>query len=104
MGQLTPLILQLIALAHQFGGMDSETLLGESRIDDEDHYTIRYTVAKLGLGDRARPNLVVRAFDPPDTLLAESPVRFKARPEETVNLTVDREDSAGSPPPTETPT
>lgn len=71
--------------------LQSEQLLGEAVTDDRGTYTIEYSANFPQERDRGVVDLVVRAYDVHHTIVAESPVRFRAREDETIDLTIERE-------------
>jgi hypothetical protein len=60
----------------------SASQLGDARTNASGHYTIRYTAPK----DGGAVDLVLRALDERDAVLAESPVLFAAPQDATINL------------------
>ena len=73
-----------------------ETPLGESRTDAAGNYSLTYTRAQLATADKTNADLVVRVFDASGHLLIASPVIFRARQKETVDLVY--KDPAVAPP------
>lgn len=69
----------------------TEQLLGEAKTDMSGHYQIRYTAEQFAPADvatNAAPDLFVRALSADDLKLAESPRRFNAGREETIDLVI----------------
>jgi hypothetical protein len=62
-----------------------EASLGEDRTDRQGCYSISYAPAQLRRAAKGAADLVVRAIGPDDQALAVSPVRFGARPVETLD-------------------
>jgi hypothetical protein len=76
-----------------------EQLLGEARTDESGRYEIQYSPERARAERIAGIELIVRVFDPlhkRTIALAESPVRFRAKASETVDLVVGG--TAGAPP------
>ena len=64
----------------------TELPLGETRTDAQGSYKIQYSVNKLARPGKTAADLVMRAFQPDGTLLAESPLAFHAPSTSIVNL------------------
>lgn len=70
----------------------TEQLLGEARTGTSGHYQIRYNAEQFAPADAtsdAAPDLVIRVSGADGRSLAESPVRFNAGRNETVDLVID---------------
>jgi hypothetical protein len=65
----------------------TERLLGEITTDEKGEYEIGYSLEQLKGAEKDSADLVVRAL-PESAPPAASPIRFNARPEETIDLTV----------------
>lgn len=68
-----------------------EELLGETRTDAEGKYEIRYSLEQFKASDASTntaPDLFVRALGADGQILAESPIRFNASQEETIDLVI----------------
>jgi hypothetical protein len=69
----------------------SEQPLGDAVTDDSGSYSIEYSTNLRQKQGRGVVDLVVRAYDAHDTIVAESPVRFSARQNETIDFTIASE-------------
>ncbi len=65
----------------------SETPLGQANSDAQGHYLIRYLPSEISRPGKTRPDLVVRAYKADGTVLANSPVIFRAPAQASVDLT-----------------
>ena len=63
----------------------SEDLLGETTADERGFFSIEYKPVQIG-GDKLRPDVVVRAYGPGETVIAESPGRCAAPPTLVLDL------------------
>ena len=69
----------------------SEELLGEAATDANGSYEIPYTPEQFRRAEKAKADLLVRAYDPEGRELAASPILFNANPVEVIDLKIGRE-------------
>ncbi len=69
-------------------GMRSETLLGEAKTDNNGYYEITYTADQIQRAEPGPPDLLVRAFNAQNELLAASSILFDAPPVATIDVVV----------------
>ncbi|SCX45915.1 hypothetical protein [Nitrosospira sp. Nsp1] len=79
--------------------MRTETLLGQAVADTQGFYEIAYTTGQLRRPEKARADLVIRAFEPEGKgmggEIAVSGIIFNASPQQTVDLEVELEKFRG---------
>ncbi len=64
----------------------AEAPLGEAITDEEGNYAITYQASQFSRAEKKTADLIVRAYDQEDKLLAESPIRFNAGRVQTIYL------------------
>ena len=75
----------------------TETLLGQAIADTQGFYEIAYTTGQLRRPEKARADLIIRAFEPKGKgdEIAVSGIIFNVSPQQTVDLEVDLEKFRG---------
>jgi hypothetical protein len=68
-----------------------EQLLGRTRTDAKGFYAIQYSAEKFQKREKGGADLVVKAFSANGSLLAASPVLFKAPPSAVIDVTIPAE-------------
>ena len=63
-----------------------ETCLGETKLDDDGHYELTYSLDQLRRPEKGTADLVVRVVDEHGNILVESDVHFNAGPDEIIDL------------------
>ncbi len=68
--------------------MRHEQLLGTATTDDKGFYSINYSADQFRRAEKKSADLIVRAFDAQDNMLAESEIVFNAPDQVRINLTI----------------